>query len=489
MWRILHSTPRGSPPPALRRRTRAALGVAASLGFFAVVTQNLVFPEPRGPADQGDFTRIFTQFSSGPVGLSFWPEPSDPSYAVRFFHFYHRWWRLEPSGHRDAVEPSTAGLVFLPGRVIRSPLAPGEFDLAWNTALVAALLGTVVGLTTFAMERLVPAATCCVLALVFGDFLVSCYLNSFYQEAGAFVFSLLAAFALVAWLERPTRNRALATFAALGLLAGTKLAYAFSVVLVAGGFATAVLLEGRGRRAAWVVAGVGFSVVLVAGSVLFESSRRLHEGDVAHNFILASVLPMLSEADRADFLAAIGLAPRLVRLSGMDAYEAEARAMAPADRQSLSNDRHATAIRVLAARHPEVLAQLLAGALARSGDYDLTGDYAHRQAGAPAIEAMRIEPWSRFRRAALGGLSGTVLACILLGVLAALARWRPPERMALTAVVATALLAASLLQVAIAVLGNGPIDLVKHLYLGNLLFDVAIVLVLSALVRHVVAVV
>ncbi len=41
--------------------------------FVVVVSFNLLYPSPSGPADNGDFARIFGSFSSGPLGHDFWP--------------------------------------------------------------------------------------------------------------------------------------------------------------------------------------------------------------------------------------------------------------------------------------------------------------------------------------------------------------------------------------------------------------------------------
>jgi hypothetical protein len=62
--------------------------------FVAIVSFNLFYPSPSGPPDNGDFSRIFASFSSGPLGFDFWPPIENQEvYQKRFYNFYHRFWR------------------------------------------------------------------------------------------------------------------------------------------------------------------------------------------------------------------------------------------------------------------------------------------------------------------------------------------------------------------------------------------------------------
>ena len=109
----------------------------ASFLFLVTVSLNLLIPTAAGPADNGDFNRIFSSFSTGPVGLDYWP-PSEnqAAYQERFYNHYHRFWRFGTEYKRFA-QPSTSRLFFWPGRVLRS--RTDVFDLAWNAGLLTFL--------------------------------------------------------------------------------------------------------------------------------------------------------------------------------------------------------------------------------------------------------------------------------------------------------------------------------------------------------------
>jgi hypothetical protein len=77
--------------------------------FVGVLTFNLCFPTPRGPADNGDFFRVFAAFSSGPVGFTSPPAPGDPSYDARFFRHFLRAGDQRPPRLRAGAPPPPHG--------------------------------------------------------------------------------------------------------------------------------------------------------------------------------------------------------------------------------------------------------------------------------------------------------------------------------------------------------------------------------------------
>src|SRR3569832_2832868 len=86
-------------------------GAAIGLLYVALATFNLIYPAPRGLADQGDFHRLFAAFSSGPKDLPFFPEPSDPQFQARFSRYYLRFWRIGDA-HKDWAHQSSSHLVY-----------------------------------------------------------------------------------------------------------------------------------------------------------------------------------------------------------------------------------------------------------------------------------------------------------------------------------------------------------------------------------------
>jgi len=152
--------------------------------FVAVVSFDFLYPSPGGPPDNGDFTRIFASFYTGPLRHEFWPSPDNQDvYQKRFFNFYHRFWRYD-RGKKGFAHLTSGRLFFWPGRLLNLTL--GTFDLAWNGFLLALLAGCALYLCLRSLERtaLFPLT---IVAFIFADVNVSGYLNSFYEESGAYL--------------------------------------------------------------------------------------------------------------------------------------------------------------------------------------------------------------------------------------------------------------------------------------------------------------
>jgi hypothetical protein len=152
-----------------------------------IVSFNILYPSPSGPPDNGDFSRIFASFSSGPLGHAFWPSPENQeAYQKRFYNFYHRFWRHD-QGKEGFAQLSTSHLFFWPGRFLN--LTPGTFDLAWNGFLLTLSVGLALYLSISSVGRVFALFSLGVFAFICADADVSGYLNSFYQESGTFLSS------------------------------------------------------------------------------------------------------------------------------------------------------------------------------------------------------------------------------------------------------------------------------------------------------------
>ena len=157
--------------------------------FIGITSLNLLYPIPTGPPDNGDFNRIFSSFSSGPLGFDFWPATENQKvYQQRFYNFYHRFWRHD-EGKKEFAHFSSSSLFFLPGRCLN--LTPGIFDLAWNTFFLILLGGGVLYLCLEKIHESMAIFSMGALALLFADVNIAGYLNSFYQESGTFLSFLL----------------------------------------------------------------------------------------------------------------------------------------------------------------------------------------------------------------------------------------------------------------------------------------------------------
>lgn len=448
---------------------------------------------PLGPADQGDFARLAGAFSSGPKGLPFFPDHDHPDFERRFYHFYHRLWRAQ-GGVAGWARPSSSHLIYLPGR-LAAQLAGGYFDLALNTFLVLVLLGVALFVTLVRLRDVALTAALSLVALVGADAQVSWYLNSFYQESGAYAATLLLACTLALLVERPRPAPLFLAYVALGLLATTKFAFAPSAVAIGCGVAAALLLDGTSSRPLRAASAL-LCAALVLGAALFFERERGHDSRAnAYNFLFSAALPALPEPERAPFLAAVWVPPAYARLSGTDAYVASLLEERKELAGTLGNAIHARAIVALAASHPGALLAILRDAVREIGKYDIQalGGYGVRPEGV-AKTVPACAPWSDLRKRFLHGEVAFVVAAafpVLLALVALAATTgasgargaRSPTSGAFrrASVVGLSCMGGAALQVALSVLGNGRVDIHKHLYLGNLLYDVGLAFALAAI--------
>ena len=458
-------------------RGRTAAAAAVGLAFVAIVLANLMVPEPRGPADQGDFTRIFASFSSGPRGLPLWPAPGDPRVEERFFHQYLRHWTYGATSS-ELARATSSHLLFLPERIRGWIFGRREFDLAANTFFLVVALGFILAGALATLTGVVPFLTLSLAALVVADLRIAWYLNSFFSEAGALFFAFVWLCLSLTWWETRSRALLVASLAALTLLAATKLPYGPSVLPIA--LAMAALVMPLPSRRFFVVA-VATAIGLGTASFLFFADHRAHtEFDNAFHFVFAGALPRLSPEDRTTFLASIGLDPNLAGAAGRNAYDPDGPAANLKVRDPLRGRLHASAAWTLARDHPRAMLGLLEDSLAETGRYDIEGQFgyawrARDETASPEPPAFRV--WSALRSAWIGGWPAYLGLLVGLGVVAVRTvgadahSWKR-----FFVALACGCFAGSILQVAIAAIGNGTVDLRKQLFLANLLFDFALVL-------------
>jgi hypothetical protein len=447
-----------------------ALAVATL--FFVLFLINLCLLGPQGPADNGDFPRNFSDFSDGPRGYAYFPPPDDPTYGERFFRYYHRFWRVaDPApGH---AQRSSSRLLFLPGRLLAGATAR-DFDLAANAVFLALVLAAVAWAT---LRNLRGAAfvSLAVLLLAMTDAGISAYSNSFYQEAGTFFFGVVFVCALFLAWQRPEAGELALALSSGFLLATVKRAYApavflvLAVVLVA---TVARLPRGRARTLRMTLLAGMLAVGLPAASrlVRVEQYGRYN----SFNAVFDAMLPEIDPPERAGFLRRVGISPALAALSGRSAFELGVPLESHPAYRELGARLHARALRTLASRHPAAFLRLLRRGFAEAGLYELPDLGYRARSFSPERQGLGgVRLWSRLRARVLGGSASYVLGialCLLLWLLprgADPGGWRNFFRLG-----CAAFLLASLVQAAVAIVGDGPVERAKHLYFANLLFDV-----------------
>ena len=448
--------------------------------FIGITSFNLLYPIPTGPPDNGDFNRIFSSFSSGPLGLDFWPATENQEvYQQRFYNFYHRFWRND-EGKKEFAHFSSSSLFFWPGRCLN--LTPGVFDLAWNTFLLILLGGGMLYLCLKKIHESTAIFSMGALALLFADVNIAGYLNSFYQESGTFLFFLLWVWFLhVFFTHRSLLSLGITCVLSL-VLAGTKAVFIPSVLWALFFLLTGISLfsrgNGRWRRYTIIIAGPILLAAIVLAQAMVVTPGNERQAN-CYMFIFGGALPQLSPSEGRDYLRKLGLDSSLISLSGKDAYLADSQLNRLY--KKLTPRLHFTAIKQLVLDYPGAFFELIRFGFSRAGFYPRL-NYPSLGEGQGPKFSFRWDFWSRFHFRFLHGAPYFAFVLFLIAILSVLVWIRKDSGWPFFyLLVAGSFFPASILQILISVLGNGPFDIFKHHYFGNLLLDAALITALCGL--------
>jgi hypothetical protein len=439
-----------------------------------------LYPSPSGPPDNGDFSRIFASFSSGPLEFDFWPSPENQEvYQKRFYNFYHRFWRHD-QGKEGFAQLSTSHLFFWPGRFLN--LTPGTFDLAWNGFLLALLGGYVLYISLKSVGSYQAVFPLGVLALIFADANIIGYLNSFYQESGAFLSFIFLVCALhVFWVRRNLPCLVIIFVLSL-ILAATKVAYTLSVLPAIIPILVGVILFTPKslylRR--YIISAV---LLLIFASFLFVKFLSVSPGNErranCYHFIFTGALPLLSPDAGKNYLHKLRLDPGLISLAGKNAFQSDSQF--PKVCSALTPQLHIKSAARLALDYPSTFFEMIWFSFSTAGIYPRLQ---YPSLSDPPRVRFRFQWrfWSRLHNRFLNGTAYYAIGLFLTSILGTLIWRRKDSGWSLFYFLAAAgFFPASVLQVVISVLGNGPADIFKHQYFANLLLDAAFIFVVWGL--------
>lgn len=165
--------------------------------FILVLIIGFYFQHNLGLADNGDFTRIMTWFTSGPIGIEpNWPSPNTQEWQRRFFNYWLPYWKLDFPG--KAEMKSSSLLLWLPGVLLNyylvSPhiLYLHSLSLFPKFLLVLYLLLVFYWIDTSELNNRVKMplyiTVCIPLILMFVNTDYVAYFNSFYCETASIIF-------------------------------------------------------------------------------------------------------------------------------------------------------------------------------------------------------------------------------------------------------------------------------------------------------------
>jgi hypothetical protein len=458
--------------------------------LIGYLTLSFVAQNNLGLADNFDYIRFMGPITSGPVGIEPSRPPSgSPQWEQRFFYNWLPYWWLDWPLHRPVTSVVALWLIGTALNVVlysREVLWLPLMGLPIKVSLIAlmVLLFGWIGRRAPNQAVLLTATLGVPLVLLLSttDFVV--YINTFYREAGATVYLLAFLAALIHFSERPTSTgRWSLCFALLLLLATAKTSNFYWPIV-----GVPVLLGVRRvrPRRLLVTASVGLSIVLSAAALrltadgtsrttawdsLFSSTLLLsnHAGSHLQRLNMPDAAPCIGKA------IFVGV--------GQDCYERYGSQVTALD--SLS---------VLLHEPTVLLRQLLYGMRAMNDlSVEWYGIYPRgdpRDAAGPAIEGPMDErfwghrsdvplnawSWLQYRYFPRGWL--LVATIIGLGIVCR-AGWEGGSVMRILALPCAVTGVALVLDVVVQVAGEGSQDLIRHLFMANVLLVLSLISAVS----------
>lgn len=275
-----------------------------------LIACQILLPPAVGLADNGDFPKIAGRFSLG---------PEDTSYDSRFF-FLNLRYAYRPAYHWNSQIPSSeVALAALPAWTSRL-LGKDGFDLRALGVVHALLFVSAFALLLLFLRqrpKLCRIGLPLLVLFLFTDLAYVSYFNSFYADAGAFVFLLLTVVSALLLTDRVELGWLLLFGIAAAFLITSKsqhalLAVPLALFAVRSGFAS-------GTAAKRAIA-AGLAVILLSlGAWMLRETPWSYKAQASFNLIFFDELRYTS--DPAADLRRLGLGPEEMPLIGMNAFQ------------------------------------------------------------------------------------------------------------------------------------------------------------------------
>jgi hypothetical protein len=481
--------------PAGRHGVRSPGAVVPALivGYFIAA---MAWQFHTGLADNGDFTRAIKIFSPGAVGIrpNFPPLHSD-LWNQRFYRYWLPEWTLR----RQPEKAITSALVlWLPGIALSELVRPGaEISLPLISIVPRLLLlSELILLLLWARRqsggKVLPVTIGLPAALLLTTTDNAAYLNSFYQETIALVFVLPLVFSLVYLKRRPTLPRLAIVVVFLALLTAGKESTlywpALALPLILYCWVSNEPVRWRDHAKRTVASGCAAACVLTLAA--HAGMHFKEDGVNPYHSLFCGALTFSQRP--AEHLQRLGLADGLECLD-VSAYENRGAAYYAAHRNRMTFRNTISTL----AHEPAILGRMEGHVLARMQDLSLEylGKYSAndpRSSLYPPYPDNRTGSeercWnSREETTLLNAWATLKYHCFPIGNLLALTlvifvawfawsmRSAAPAGQGVRELALAGLLAsvATVVDMTVAILGDGRYELIKHLYFANLLFDIA----------------
>ena len=471
-------------------RLRLAVALALTLALGASFLQNF----HTGLADNGDFTRLMQWIVSRPANvLVNWPKGGTSDYDLRFYQSWIPLWHVD--FHPENLS-STAAILWLPGVLLSVLVHPGKISLAVVGSCAEVLIGLLY--FGFLMTGCTEMALTIIFGLLFSLMLSTCdyaaYYASFYAEAASGSFFLLFLLALAAVIRRPDKVRIVFYLVSATLLGACKLQNSYLwLVSLALLFWLLFKAEVLNLPAAAFTILVAIAVGAVPIATLWRQSsaqdlfhyndyNRMYHGILEFADDPRVLLPLIGADDQS--------------CVGTIVFTETGARCAKSYPASYSR---ASALRLLL-REPMIVLRMVAFAAGSMQDISLEYLGKYQLGDARAVPLPRGGPsswisaerrdfytqipqpaWNLWSSIKYHGFPRGRALFVYLVVAAALfgSMLGSRDRLALRYVGLFCLFTCAS-QMAVAILGDGKEEIIKHLYLANVAFDASLILLVGA---------
>lgn len=473
--------------PTLNLQT--TLKAALILWFvIAMVLQHNV-----GLADNGDFTHSMSWIASGPVGIEpNWPEAGTEDWLKRFNNYWIPRWKLDWNLERPTT---SAFLLWLPGAILNYLVYSRRVLYLPILALFPKLILFVVLLLLFCWIDRYPRYRVVLLlslsvpmVLIFTNTEYMAYFHSFYLESASYVFLFLLLASILLIKQDSSIKYLLCSLASIVLLTTAKPANFYWPFLAVPFVFYAWSLKRTIQARVWIIASLIVIVFIIYVSRLINAPGFNPVNPF--NSLFVGVLRFSSDP------------PARLQELGMDgATECLGNtAFTPVGASCLASYQSQISYKytvLVLYREPIVLFRMLKFAFDHMQDLsvDYLGKYAfddprsntfppivseQQRFWPPVTESLWLNLWAKWKFEVFptGYALGFVLVCFFLWFLWRIKSAGIQQDLALIGLLCTV---ACLVDMTIVILGDGIVELVRHLFLSNLLFDIALLAFINSL--------
>ena len=450
-----------------------------------------------GLADNGDFSHLMSWISSGPVGMeNNWPTFGTKDWSKRFFDYWIPYWNLDWSRSRPTT---SAILLWLPGALLNTALYSSKVLYLPTLSLFPKLIlfGWLLLLfkwieleTRHKVVFLFSLGLPAILLLTTTDYVA--YFNSFFQESASFVFLFLLIASIVLLRRRPTYLHLSFSLVSTLLLATSKPANLYWPLLTIPIISYVWSTKRNFRLIPTVITSLILIILFTFASAIVTEVGSI-EANPYHSFFYGVLTFSDNPGAHLQDLG-MGDATPCVNTS---AYSSTGLACIEKYQNQLSFQ---DTIRVVY-REPAVLFRIMKYAFDNMQDIslDYLGKYSYdappknrtlpfsyllssseKRYWVSTVSTSLLNLWSglKFRFFPTGYTLFSVLIIFMIWFVFIFKRTGIYQDFALIGLMCTI---ACVTDITVTVLGDGKYELIRHLFLSNMLFDIAAIVFLNSI--------